>query len=375
MSHDLAQFYQRRCGRVLHYNVDKALLAGGRSEPHFGGGRIIEPAKFYLGDRAISSFNGRHLDLEGVIEESISCWLKDNLRFLRLNENLVWKSEIREGAAALNGVDERNVSNDTSVGVGFWPLSPLEQMTLAAEDYMNSAEFKKRHPESGEDIKVMCVRRAKAIEIVIACALVDKFVADVDDCIAKKTAILGDIISFLNAAYGKEYRISVTLNALDAPARGVDGLYLTVTGLSCEGGNSGQVGRGNRANGLISFLRPQTMEAWAGKNFKSHVGKIYSFAAQGLARKVNEEKPEVAETTVLLVGKIGSPVDCPAYVFADLKTRADCHSAIQEKAASVLQTAISDGSVFEPAWTVAPPGNAPALPTDRVGRAESLADR
>ena len=39
VSHDLAQFYQRRCGRVLHYNVDKALLAGGRSEPHFGGGR------------------------------------------------------------------------------------------------------------------------------------------------------------------------------------------------------------------------------------------------------------------------------------------------------------------------------------------------
>ena len=151
----------------------------------------------------------------------------------------------------MNGVDERNVSNDTSVGVGFWPLSPLEQMTLAAEDYMNSAEFKKRHPELGEDIKVMCVRRAKAIEIVIACALVDKFVADVDDCIAKKTAILGDIISFLNAAYGKEYRISVTLNALDAPARGVDGLYLTVTGLSCEGGNSGQVGRrrlGQRVN-------------------------------------------------------------------------------------------------------------------------------
>jgi S-adenosylmethionine synthetase len=334
ISCQLTHFYLQHCGRVLHFNVDKALLVGGRSEPHLGGGKIIEPAKFYLGDRAISTLNGQHFDLDGVIEEAISRWLEDNLRFLR-----------REGAAALNRVEDGNLSNDTSVGVGFWPLSPLEETTLAAEDYMNSLDFKTRHPASGEDIKVMSIRRGKPTEIVIACALVDRFVSDVQDCDTKKAAILGDVSDFLNAAYAKEYRLSVALNALDDPVLGADGLYLTVTGLSCEGGDSGEVGRGNRVNKLISFLRPQTMEAWAGKNSKSHVGKIYSFAAESLARKMTEAIPEVTEAMVLLVGKIGSRVDRPAHVFAEVKIRGDRHSAVRAKAAGVLNEAMGEGAM------------------------------
>jgi S-adenosylmethionine synthetase len=170
----------------------------------------------------------------------------------------------------------------------------------------------------------------------------------VQDYEFKKAAILSDVTSFVNAAYGKEYEIAATLNALDDNAHGTDGLYLTVTGLSCEGGDSGQVGRGNRVNGLISFLRPQTMEAWAGKNAKSHVGRIYSFAAQGLARRLSEEIPEVKEATVVLLGKIGSPVNRPAEVFADVKMWGHCHDdAAQHKASEVLNAAIAEGAVFQ----------------------------
>jgi S-adenosylmethionine synthetase len=348
VSKTLERFYLRECGRVLHYNVDKALLVDGRSEPRFSGGKIIEPTKFYLGGGAISSQNGRRFDLDSLIEHAISGWLKDNLRFLRLNENLVWRNEIQQGAASLNSVEDRKVSNDTSVGVGYWPLSPLEQMTLAIEEHMNSSAFKRVHPASGEDIKVMALRRGKAIEIVLACAIVDRYVGDVADYQTKKAAILNDVTRFVNETYGQDDRIALTLNALDDPARGLDGLYLTVTGLSCEGGDSGQVGRGNRVNGLISFLRPQTMEAWAGKNPKSHVGRIYSFAAQSLAQRLSEEIPEIKEATVVLVGKIGSPVDRPADVFADVKMWGHCHGTLQRQAADVLNAAIADGAVFQP---------------------------
>ena len=106
---------------------------------------------------APGTINGQRLDLGGMIGESICSWLNQNLRYLRLNQNLTWKSEIHEGAAALNSVEDRGVSNDTNVGVGFWPLSPLEQMTLAVEEQMNTAAFKQRRPASGEDIKVMAV--------------------------------------------------------------------------------------------------------------------------------------------------------------------------------------------------------------------------
>lgn len=345
---NLSQFYLRHCGRALHFNLDKALLVRGSSAPRFGGGKIIEFPKFYLGDRAVSPLNGRRFDLDAVIEESITRSLQENLRFLRLHDNLVWKSEIKEGAAALNSVDDRHLSNDTSVGVGFWPLSRLEHMTLAVEEYMNSTDFKQRHPASGEDIKVMCIRSGSAVETVIACAFVDHYIANVDDYQIKKGAVLDDVKRFLNIGYANDFQLSVTLNALDDLTRGTDGLYLTVTGLSCEGGDSGEVGRGNRVNGLISFLRPQTTEAWAGKNFSSHVGKIYSFAAPRLAREVTEALPEVKEATVLLVGKIGSRVDQPPHVYTNIKFSGHYHGAAKAKVSIVLSTAIAKGAIFLP---------------------------
>lgn len=58
VSRDLARFYSNQCGRVLHYNIDKALLVGGKASPAFGAGRIIEPARLYLGDRAVSTLDG-----------------------------------------------------------------------------------------------------------------------------------------------------------------------------------------------------------------------------------------------------------------------------------------------------------------------------
>lgn len=347
ISHDLAQYYQKECGRVLHYNVDKALLVGGVVEPHFGGGKIVEPVKFYLGGQAIASANGMRFDLDGVVEGSIASWLSSNLRFLRLGENLVWKNEVKPGSAILNGVEERAVSNDTSVGVGHWPPSNLEAMTLAVEEYMNAPVFKARYPETGEDIKVMAIRQGKSVDITIACAMVDRFIAGVDDYMEKKNAIQNDVSAFLKEKY-HHYHVSLSLNALDDPARGEDGLYLTVTGLSCEGGDSGQVGRGNRVNGLISFMRLQTMEAWAGKNSRTHVGRIYSFAAQALARKLAEEIPGISDATVMLAGKIGAPVNRPPHVFADLKMWGHNHTMFRDQAEKILKNAIEDGAIFQP---------------------------
>ncbi len=61
VSRDLLTFYQKECGTPLHYNVDKALLVGGIATPKFGGGAIVEPARFYLGDRATEIFSDKKL--------------------------------------------------------------------------------------------------------------------------------------------------------------------------------------------------------------------------------------------------------------------------------------------------------------------------
>ena len=348
ISFDLGHFYLKTCGQVLHYNVDKALLVGGSSRPQFQGGKILQPAKLYLGDRAITSFNGQTLNLDELIENSIRSWLKENLRYLRLGENLQWKNEIKQGSVNLNSVEERNVANDTSVGVGYWPLSSLEKMTLEVENMLNSKDYRAQYPQLGEDTKVMAIRRGKAVEIILACAIVDKYISSANDYTHKKQLVLQKLKADLSEKYADTFDLSLSLNALDDPSQGLDGLYLTVTGLSCESGDSGQVGRGNRVSGLISFMRPQTMEAWAGKNFKTHVGKIYSFAAQSLARALVESVEEVSEASVTLVGKIGSPVHEPLYVLSDFKITNGNESKIKEKVLDTLKKLIASKSIFQP---------------------------
>lgn len=53
-------------------------------------------------------------------------------------------------------------------------------------------------------------------------------------------------------------KVTVVINAADNYEKDI--VYLTVTGTSAECGDDGQVGRGNRANGLITPYRPMTLE-------------------------------------------------------------------------------------------------------------------
>jgi S-adenosylmethionine synthetase len=39
---------------VLHYNLDKGLLAAGSVEHRFGGGRMVEPTRLIVGDGLLS---------------------------------------------------------------------------------------------------------------------------------------------------------------------------------------------------------------------------------------------------------------------------------------------------------------------------------
>lgn len=85
-----------------------------------------------------------------------------------------------------------------------------------------------------------------------------------------------------------------------------------------EGGDSGQVGRGNRVNGLISLCRPMTLEAAAGKNPVSHVGKVYNLLAQQIAETIHDSLDAVTEAQVWLCSQIGQPLNRPWYASAQV---------------------------------------------------------
>ena len=79
-----------------------------------------------------------------------------------------------------------------------------------------------------------------------------------------------------------------------------------------EAGDDGSVGRGNRANGLITPCRPMSLEASAGKNPVNHVGKIYNLLGNLIAQDiVKEAEGNVREVHVRILSQIGKPVDEP----------------------------------------------------------------
>ena len=114
----------------------------------------------------------------------------------------------------------------------------------------------------------------------------------------------------LKIAHGITKRdVAAYVNAADDPGAG--DVYLTVSGTSAEAGDDGETGRGNRMNGLITPMRPMCMEAMAGKNPITHVGKIYTAAANAIANALVSEVPGVADAECYLVSQIGEPIDKP----------------------------------------------------------------
>jgi S-adenosylmethionine synthetase len=112
--------------------------------------------------------------------------------------------------------------------------------------------------------------------------------------------------------------VDVEVNRADVEEDG--SVYLTVTGTSAEAGDDGQVGRGNRPNGIITPYRPMTLEAAAGKNPTTHVGKIYNLAAWDIADKL-ARKDGIDHVNVYLVSAIGAPVNEPRALEVRAKTK------------------------------------------------------
>lgn len=323
LSRALSRVYIERFGAILHHNVDKALLCGGAARPAFGGGEIIEPIDIYLAGRATASFEGARIPVEEIAVEASRGWLRENLQHLDAERHVRIHPRIRPTSPDLAALFLRQreagapLANDTSLGVGFAPLDELESAVLAVERRLNSPELKAARPEIGEDVKVMGVRGGRRLELTVACALVGRHVADLDDYLGKKARIR-DLAA--EAAGGVE----VALNTADGDT--VDSVYLTVTGLSAEAGDDGQVGRGNRVNGLITPYRPMSLEAAAGKNPVTHVGKLYNLLAGRIAHTLVRQVSGVREAYCYLVSRIGRPVTEPQLI--DLKLRLDDPAAL-----------------------------------------------
>ncbi|MBU3967921.1 MAG: methionine adenosyltransferase [Euryarchaeota archaeon] len=319
VSVDLCREYLERFGAIMHHNTDKGMLVAGEVKTKFGGGVILKPMRIIFGDRATFEVEGELIDVENIAIDAAKKWIGENLRFVNA-DSIEYQVEIARGSAELTDIFKRQNAvlgaNDTSAAVGYAPMTPTESVVLETERYLNSPDFKRRFPESGEDIKVMGLREGNELNLTVADPLIDRFIVSETEYFRKKDELLEEIITF--AGGRSELETSVLLNTLDREGRGMGGIYLTVTGTSAEDADSGQVGRGNRVNGIIPLNRPVSSEAAAGKNPVSHVGKIYNVLSHRIANEIYVNVPDIREVYVWLLSQIGEPIDLPKIAAAQV---------------------------------------------------------
>jgi S-adenosylmethionine synthetase len=341
MSIAISKWYIENTGRILHHNLDKAVLAGGQSDARIGQGEILEPIYLLLVGRAVgvnAKINGKFLPIGKLVIETTKGWLQKDLPHLDIAHDIIIDYKVRSGSTDLVGNFEENteipLANDTSIGIGYAPLTKIEQLTYETERMLNDPKTKKKNPAIGEDIKVMGVRHKNKIDLTIACAMICTELVDVDHYFSTKEEVQSLTLDLAAKIWGGD--ITVDVNVADVPDN-EDCLYLTVTGTSAEQGDDGQVGRGNRTNGLITPYRPMTLEAAAGKNPISHVGKTYNIAAKKVCEEVVNEL-SVENADCYLVSKIGKKITEPQLIEValvggtkDSKTKRRIEEIVQEQ--------------------------------------------
>ncbi|MFM7083506.1 MAG: methionine adenosyltransferase [Hyphomicrobium sp.] len=341
----LSQYYLKEFGLIFHHNVDKVLLSAGQSRAEFGAGKILKPIELYLSGRATALVEGRTIPLADIAQKTVLSWFENNLHAFDAKNCLRIHTITQPGSSELVSLFMRQkekgtyLSNDTSCGVGFAPASELERLVLAVERKLNAKEFKAHFPEAGEDIKVMGFRVKDQMTLTLACAFISRYLKSLKDYKKAKEALYEESLALCKQITKKEVRLSINSgDDLD-----IGDIYLTVSGTSAEAGDDGETGRGNRMNGLITPMRPMCLEAVAGKNPITHVGKLYTAAASKIAHAVVGEVQGVMSAECYLVSQIGVPIHEPscAHVrvqFPEKRIPTD----IQRKVEDITQREIAD---------------------------------
>ncbi|WP_280585274.1 methionine adenosyltransferase [Halorubrum sp. Boch-26] len=320
VSRALSQLYLDRVGKVLHYNTDETQLVAGRAAPAYGGGEVVEPIYVLIVGRATKEYEGEQLPVDSTALAAARDYLSEAIPELEYGTDVVVDAKLGEGSGDLQDVfgeetQQVPMANDTSFGVGHAPLTETETIVREAERALNG-RYHDDHPELGPDVKIMGKREGDRIDITVAAAMVDAYV----DGIEAYDDAVEDVREFVTglAEDHTDREVHVDVNTADDYDEG--SVYLTVTGTSAEQGDDGSVGRGNRANGLITPNRPMSMEATSGKNPVNHIGKIYNLLSTRIAESVTDEVDGIRDLQVRLLSQIGRPIDEPHVADAQLVT-------------------------------------------------------
>jgi len=291
--------------------------------------------------RATKHYEGQTIPTETIALEAAREYLDEEIPRVTFGEDVVVDVRLGEGSGDLQSVfGDQGVpmANDTSFGVGHAPLTETERIVRTAERKLNG-EFAAENPALGPDVKVMGKREGDRIDLTVAAAVVDEYVAGLEEYRDTVDEIREFVLDVAHTHTDRE--VEVYVNTADDYDEG--SIYLTVTGTSAEQGDDGSVGRGNRANGLITPNRSMSLEATSGKNPVNHIGKIYNLLATDVAENVVAEVSGIRDLRIRLLSQIGKPIDQPHVADAEVVTEPGVEIAdVEDEVTAIIDERLAD---------------------------------
>jgi S-adenosylmethionine synthetase len=350
-----SEFTFKRYGTVLNHWVDKIVLRGGKATLSFGKAEILEPMKVYLFGRTTKIVYGSEINLYEFIEMAVHNVFKTIFNndicnyidyYVDTNDSIgadhptfFYHPKTTED---INKLSSSLQCNDTVACLAYAPLNEIEYLTLYIENYINSVTFKKEHPYTGYDVKVMSSYPVGGqLDITICIPFISKLTQSYSFYQSKLKQIYDELEFKIQDIYERRFNLSINTKDKGKYA------YLTVFGTALDKGDFGVVGRGNRRNGIISITRGMSLEAISGKNPKCHGGKIYNELAQHVSNRIFSELS--LENYVIIVAKNGDSIYNPSHFLIKLPANPNNVSAhkIQEiiyssieKIESIIQSTI-----------------------------------
>lgn len=323
ISNNYSKYCLDNFGAILHHNVDKTMIIGGQfHSTTFGKSEMIEPIKIIFNGRMSTTFGNKEIDINSIQEKAATNYLIEripflkpsNLSFVHLTNNYARYHEWFHPRSLEDLPELKNLfAADTSISVGYWPLSPVEKLTLLLEQYINGVKKNPKFNYLGFDVKVMSIRHGSNISITIAVPFISKYTKSAEYYFDKKKELTEELLDYSYSIVGNSYSIQIDINTQEKAAFAPKRVYMLAIGSCIEAGEEGVVGRGNQANGLISSMRPHSMEAPFGKNPVYHSGKVYGYLTRELAKAIFEQFD--CSATVISLCRNGEKLIPPTKLF------------------------------------------------------------
>jgi len=334
ISLDYSNYCKQRFGVILHHNLDKIMLIGGLGKFGFGVGRMIKPWRLILNGRLSEKFGDEKIDTKKIQLESAKRFLQKAVPRLNLDKWLevhFYTSTYSKNPTWFNPKviddipDAKNPrANDTSVISGYWPLSSTEKLVLSLEKYFYEDDGKPKLDYIGQDIKIMAIRKKYDLELTMCIPTICSKIKDFNSYREKIERIKKDLYIRTMEKIGRNYNIKLYINSQDEMIKDKEkgkGFYFVISGSALDSGEEGAVGRGNKSRGVISSMRPYGMEAVCGKNPVYHVGKVYTYFVDLIAKNIAEELG--CEVNVILISQNGNPLYKPHQIYIETSKKRD----------------------------------------------------